>query len=383
MKKILVAPGAFKNSLKARQVAAAMTRGLRRSGIAADLISLPIADGGNDTLDVMLAAAASGRSHSVTVRGPLGHPVKADYGILDYEGQPTAVIEMALASGLELLNPKNLAATKTTTYGTGQLMGAALEAGARRFIVGLGGSATVDGGFGCMQALGVKLMDANDRPVIQPGGGALSRIAKIDASGLSHLWQECEVIIAADVDNPALGERGAAAVFGPQKGATPAEVEKLEAALTNAFMLVNDQLGVDVRTTPGGGAAGAFAAGLMAFLGARVESGIELVLRHCRFDEHLAGADLVVTGEGRMDEQTVGGKGPFGVALRAREAGVPTVALVGGLDADDALLHEAGLAAVMPVVTRPMELAEAILDAEALVERAALRLGYLLQIGLG
>lgn len=266
-----------------------------------------------------------------------------------------------------------------TTYGTGQLLRHALERGARRFIIGLGGSATVDGGSGCIRALGVQLVDADSQP-IPPGGGGLAQLAHIDSTGLDSRWREVEVIIATDVDNPALGQNGAAAVFGPQKGATPEQVARLEANLRHFFTVVRDQLGVDVMGARGGGAAGAFAAGLMAFLGGRCESGIDLILRQTNFVAQLQNADLVITGEGQIDAQTIQGKGPIGVARLARQHGVPTVAIVGGLAVDDAWLHEAGIQAALPIVTAPMPLAEALQRAEELVERAALRLGYLLQI---
>jgi glycerate kinase len=259
------------------------------------------------------------------------------------------------------------------------LLQAALEAGARRFIIGMGGSATVDGGAGCLQALGVRLLDANGSEV-PPGGGSLHKIARIDISALDPRWKETEVIIASDVDNPTLGDKGAAAVFGPQKGASPADVAVLEDNLRHFFTLVYEQLGIDVRETRGGGAAGAFAAGLMAFLGGRIQSGIDLLLEYNHFDDHLRDTDLVITGEGQMDEQTIYGKGPIGVARRAREHDVPTVALVGGLNADDTLLHDAGIQAVFPIITRPMTLDYALQNAAELVERAALRLGYMLQI---
>jgi glycerate kinase len=370
---IVIAPGAFKNSLTAADTARHIAAGLQRSGIGAALHLIPIADGGNGTLDAFLAMG--GTRHTLTVRGPLGAPVEAAWGLLA-DGE-TAVIEMALASGLELIS--TLDPLRATTYGTGELMQAALQAGARRFIIGMGGSATVDGGAGCLQALGVRLLDVHGQD-IGPGGGALAEVASIDVSGLDPRWQQVEVIIASDVQNPTLGPNGAAAIFGPQKGATPADVDLLEANLSHFFGVVADTLGVDVRTTEGGGAAGAFSAGLMAFLGGRIVSGIDLILDQGGFDAHLRDADLVVTGEGQMDEQTVQGKGPIGVARRALVVGVPTVALVGGLRADDALLHEAGLAAVLPIVTAPMPLDEAIVRAGELVERAALRLGYLLQI---
>src|SRR5690606_22749101 len=370
---IIIAPGAFKHSLTAHQAASAIATGLDRARLGAHLHVCPIADGGNGTLDAYLLNR--GKRVNVTTFDPLMRSIEASYGLID----DTAVIEMALASGLELVQRHELDALRATTYGTGVLLNAALDAGAKRMIVGLGGSATTDGGAGCLQALGIRLLDdqGNDVP---PGGGNLNRVRTIDISRLDPRWREVEVIIASDVDNPALGERGAAAVFAPQKGASPEEVPLLEANLRHFFTLVYEQLGVDVRDVPGGGAAGAFAAGLMAFLNGKIRSGIDLILEHVGFDDLLATADLVITGEGRMDEQTIGGKGPIGVARRAHERGVKTVALVGGLEADDVLLHEAGVWAVLPIVDRPMLLDEALKRAPELLERAATRLGYLLQV---
>ena len=374
--KILIAPGAFKHSLSANSAAQAMARGLRRALPEAELVLSPIADGGNGTLDAFLASGGE----RVTVAGvydPLLRPIAADYGLLD-DGQ-TAVIEMALASGLELLTAEERDPMAATTYGTGQLLLHALERGARRFIIGLGGSATVDGGSGCIQALGVRLLDANGQST-PPGGGGLAQLARIDTTRLDSRWREAEVIIATDVDNPALGQNGAAAIFGPQKGASPEQVARLETNLRHFFTVVRDQLGVDVMNARGGGAAGAFAAGLITFLGGRCESGIDLILRQANFAAQLQNTDLVITGEGQIDTQTLQGKGPIGVACLAREYGVPTVAIVGGLAVDDAWLHEAGIQAALPIVIAPMPLAEALQYAEELVERAALRLGYLLQI---
>lgn len=372
--RIIVAPGAFKNSLTAQEAAAAIARGLERSGLNADLTLAPVADGGNGTLDAMLAGG--GQRFTLTVAGPLGAPVEADWGLLP-DGR-TAVIEMALASGMELLAPEELDPLRAGTFGTGQLLAAALAAGATRVILGLGGSATVDGGAGCLQALGVKLLDARGEEV-GPGGAELGRIAGIDAGGLHPGWNEATLLLASDVDNPALGEQGAAAVFGPQKGADAQQVAALEAQLTHFFTLIHEQTGRDLRRVSGGGAAGAFAAGMMAFLDAELQPGIELVLAHSGFAEALAGADLVITGEGQMDEQTIHGKGPIGVARLARDHGVPTVALVGGLAVQDAALHAAGMQAALPIVTGPMSLERALADAAPLLERAALRLGYLLQ----
>ena len=372
--KIIIAAGAFKHSLSATSAANAIARGLRRSGLDAELVLLPIADGGNGTLDAFLAGG--GERVTLHVADPLGRPVEASFG----RSGDTAVIEMALASGLELLSPDELDPLKASTYGTGQLMQAALDGGASRIIVGMGGSGTVDGGAGCLQALGVRLLDAAGNE-IPPGGGSLHLIRHIDTSALDPRWKGVEIVIASDVDNPTLGDLGAAAVFGPQKGASPEQIPILESNLRHFFTLVAEQVGIDVRQTPGGGAAGAFSAGLMAFLGGRIESGIDLILNLRGFDQQLEDAALVITSEGRMDAQTIHGKGPIGIARRARERGVPTVALVGGLQVDDALLHETGLWAALPIVSTPMPLEQALANADALVEAAALRLGYLLQLG--
>lgn len=375
--RIIIAPGAFKQSLSAEAVAQAIERGIGRSGLDAQVLLAPIADGGNGTLDAFLAGG--GRRVTVPVEDPLGRPIEAAYGLLG-DGH-TAVIEMALASGLELLQgPWQLNPMLASTYGTGQLMKAALEAGVKRMIIGMGGSATVDGGAGALQALGVALTDAYGENIPR-GGGNLEKLFLIDSQGLDPRWKNLEVLIASDVENPTLGDQGAAAVFGPQKGANPEQVKKLESNLSHFFTIINDQLGIDVRSVPGGGAAGAFSAGLMAFLNARIESGIDLILRHSGFVNWLPEADLVITGEGQIDSQTLGGKGPLGVARLAKEHGVPTIAIVGGLNADDKELHDAGIQAVLPIVTKPMPLEEAIANAAELVERAALRLGYMLQVG--
>jgi glycerate kinase len=375
--RIIIAAGALKHSLSAGAAAQAIRRGLARSGLVdAELVLMPIADGGNGTLDAVLTLG--GTRIAAQVSDPFGRPVEAAFAQLG----DTAVVEMALASGLELLTPDELDPLRASTYGTGQLMRAALDAGARRIIVGVGGSATVDGGAGCLHALGVHFYDGKGR-ALAPCGGNLHLIHSIDARELDSRWHDVEVIIASDVDNPTLGQDGAAAVFGPQKGATPAVVAQLEGNLRHFFTLVSQQMGIDVRETRGGGAAGALSAGLIAFLGGRIESGIDLILDLCGFDALLENADLVITSEGRMDDQTVHGKGPIGVARRAAVRGVPTVALVGGLETDDATLHEAGLWVVLPIVDRPMPLDDALAQAESLLERAALRLGYLLQVGRG
>lgn len=361
--RILIAPGAFKHSLSAQQAAQCIRAGLERSGLDASLELLPIADGGNSFLDSFCARGA--RRIEVQVQDALGSPRVAAYGMLD-EG--TAVIEMAQASGLEGL--PRLAPLTASTFGTGELLQAAWQQGARRFLIGLGGSATTDGGAGCLRALGVRFCDAGGETVT-----ALERVQAVDASALAA-WSEADILLACDVQNPVVGPRGAAMVFAPQKGASLGEARQLDEALRHFFGVVGPQ----VLELPGGGAAGGLAAGLVALLGARIVSGIELVLDEIGFDHLLAGADLVITGEGQLDEQTLGGKGPHGVALRAARAGVPTVALVGSLQADETELRQAGFAAVVPLCTGPMSRTEALERAESLLEKAALRLGYLLQL---
>lgn len=373
--KILVAAGAFKHSLSAIDVTGAIIRGIERSGLQAETVPIPIADGGNGTLDAWLARG--GERVSLRVHDPLMRPVEAAYGVL-LDGQ-TAVIEMALASGIELLADAERDPMRATTYGTGELMRAALERGARRFIIGMGGSATVDGGAGALQALGVRLLD-NAGQDIPPGGGGLNRLAHVDTSGLDAAWHETEIIIASDVENLTLGDEGAAAVFGPQKGATPQQVNVLERNLDAFFTVIAAQTGNDVRTLKGGGAAGALSAGLIAVLGGEIQSGIDLLLDYYDFEQLLQTADLVITGEGQMDDQTIYGKGPIGVARLARKHGVSTVALVGSLSVNDTVLHEEGIYVVLPVVDKPMPLSDALQRAPELVERAAQRLGYMLQL---
>lgn len=373
--KILVAPGAFKHSLTAFEAAEAIAHGLKRSGLKADLHLMPAADGGNGTLDAFLVAG--GERVTVPVYDPLMRPLQADYGLLD-EGK-TAVIEMALASGLELLTSEELDPFQTTTYGTGQLMQHALERGARRFIIGMGGSATVDGGAGALQALGIFFADHHGR-AIPAGNAGLSSIISLHARQLDPRWQQADIIIASDVDNPAVGAEGAAAVFGTQKGAAINDIPLLESNLNHYFKQIHHWHGIDVSHTPGGGAAGALAAGLLAFLGGRIQSGVELLLEHNGFQAQLADASLVITGEGQLDLQTIHGKTPHGIARIAREHGIPTIAFAGSLNADDLILHDAGFQTVLPIMDKPMPLEVALARAAELLERAALRLGYLLQM---
>jgi glycerate kinase len=348
---------------------------LRASPLKLPLVEFPIADGGNGTLDAFLRHG--GERISVKVRGPLGDPAGAAFGILP-DGK-TAVIEMAMASGIELVAKPD--ALSATTYGTGELVRAALDRGAKRIIIGLGGSATTDGGAGCLQALGLQLLDSKGAE-IRPGGGGLDQLASIDASQLDSRLDETEIIVAADVDNPAVGPNGAAAIFGPQKGASPTDVEHLDKALSRWFLLTYQITGMDVLHVPGGGAAGALAAGLMAYFKAQIKSGVDLLLDYADFNTYLAKATLVITGEGKLDSQSLSGKGPIGVAKRAQAQGTSVIALVGTVDADTGALQAAGIDVAWPIVDRIMSLDEALRSGASLLERAAFRLGCTLAISL-
>ncbi len=369
--RILIAPNAFKGSLTSPQAAQAIARGLERSLPDADLDLMPIADGGDDTVEVLCP-----RIVEVEVEDPLGRPIRAGLGLMA-DGQ-TAVVEMARASGLKLLRPEEYDPRKTSTRGVGQLILAAAERGVRRIIVGMGGSATVDGGAGCLTAMGAEFLDAKGRPV-PPGGGGLGQVRRVDVSGLAPALEGLELVVACDVDNPAVGPQGSAVIFGPQKGASAEDAKKLDANLTHFFTLIRDTLGVDVLRLPRGGAAGALAAGLHALAAARLESGIELILDHLGADERVARADLVVTGEGRLDSQTLSGKGPHGLATIARRHGRPVVALVGSVGEGD--FAAAGFAVVRPITPESMSLEDALARAPQLMEAAAERLGQRLREG--
>jgi glycerate kinase len=330
--RIVVAPDKFKGSLDADGVAAAVAAGITAARPRAEVLLRPIADGGDGT--VAAALRAGYRSLPVAVSGPDGRPVRAVVAVLG----ETAVVELATAAGLGLAP---LAPMTATTRGVGELVRAALEAGARRVVLGIGGSATTDGGAGMLQALGVRLLDAGGAE-LPPGGAALARLARVDAGGLDPRLAGVEVVVASDVDNPLTGPHGAAHVFAPQKGADPAQVEELDAALTRWAEVLWRDLGVDVAGRPGAGGAGGTAAGAMAVLGATVVSGAGLVCDLVGLDDALAGADLVLTGEGALDLQTLHGKAPAVVAGRARAAGVPCLGLAGVVQLSPAELVAAG-----------------------------------------
>lgn len=373
--KILVAPNALKGSVSAVEAAERISLGLKQSGLDAVVDLMPIADGGDDTMDVLVASG--GEVREVEVLDPLGRPIHSQFALLA-DGR-TAVVEMARASGLKLLEPTERNPLITSTYGTGQLIAAAIKAGAKRIIVGIGGSATNDGGVGCALALGLRIEDAEGRSVAG-SGSSLRRVQRIAIDEMMPELNDVEIWVACDVDNPLLGPRGASAVFGPQKGATLEQVQELEANLAHFYSLVARTLGIDVRERPGAGAAGGLGAGLMTFLNAQPRSGVDLVLEYLDLPKRLEGVDLVITAEGRMDSQTLSGKGPIGVARRALDYGIPTIALVGSVGDGEEELNEAGLRAIFPIVPGPMDLAEAMQEGAELLEKAATRVGRVLSL---
>ncbi|MBM4039254.1 MAG: glycerate kinase [Planctomycetes bacterium] len=365
--KIVIAPDSFKECLAAEEVAEAMARGVRGALPEAEVVCVPMADGGEGTVRA-LVAATGGELRRARVTGPLGEPVEAEFGLFG-DGR-TAVIEMAAASGLPLVPPDRRDPTKTTTYGTGELIAAALGLGVECLILGIGGSATVDGGAGMAQALGARLLDAEGKP-IGWGGGDLGRLATIDLSAMDPRLRGVACDVACDVTNPLTGPSGAAAVYGPQKGATPEMVELLDANLAHFARVAERDLGVAVRDVPGSGAAGGLGAGLMAFLGARLRPGVELVIQAVGLERKLRGAGLVLVGEGRMDAQTAYGKVPVGVARLARRMGIPAVAIVGSLGEGYEAVHAEGIVACFTILDRPMALQEAVRRARELIEATA------------
>lgn len=355
--KVVVAPDSFKGCLSAQEVAAAISRGVLRAAPDAEVVEVPLADGGEGTVDA-LVSATGGHYEERVVEGPLGEPVTARFGVLG-NGR-TAVVEMAAASGLPLVPETKRNPGLTSTYGTGELIRAALDLGARQLIVGVGGSATTDCGGGMAQALGFRFLDADGQAIERVTGSRLRQVASIDATGRDPRLDAVEIRVACDVDNPLYGPRGAAHVYAPQKGATPAQVEELDEGLRHMAEVIKRDLGVDVADLPGAGAAGGLGAGLVAFCGATLEPGAEIVLDAVGFEARLTNADLLITGEGKVDEQTAHGKTPAAAARGARAAGVPAVALGGSVALAAESLGGVGFTAVFSIVPGPLSLAEAL-----------------------
>ncbi len=376
---IAIAPDSFKESLSAAQVANAIERGLRRALPAVSCVKIPMADGGEGTV-AALVAATGGRLRSRTVTGPLGTPVRAHYGILG-DGR-TAVIEMASASGLPLVPSARRNPLHTTTYGTGELIRHALDGGVARLIVGIGGSATNDAGAGMAQALGVRFLDRRGQPLPAPlTGGRLDAVTAIDLTDRDPRLARVELLVACDVRNPLVGPLGASAVYGPQKGATPAQVRRLDRNLRHFGALVEGACGTRVLARPGAGAAGGLGAGLLAFAGGRLERGVDLMVAAVDLERRLAGVDLVITGEGRVDVQTAFGKTPAGVAAVAKRLGLPVIAIGGGLADDARRTFRHGIDALEACVARPMSTAEALAGARGHLVNAGERVGRWLALG--
>lgn len=375
--KIVIAPDSYKESLSALEVASAIEAGFREIYPDAEYIKLPVADGGEGTVEAMVAAT-QGRVVEVAVTGPLGEPVQGFYGISGDES--CAFIEMAAASGLELLPPAARNPLKTTSWGTGELIRHALDLGVTRMIIGIGGSATNDGGAGMVQALGAQLLTANGQP-IAPGGAGLSTLATIDISGLDPRLAQCRIDVACDVTNPLVGDEGASAVFAPQKGATPEMVVQLDRALAHYAGQIAQDLDLDVLTLEGGGAAGGMGAALYAFCGAHLRPGIDIVTDALHLDALVADADLVITGEGRIDSQTIHGKVPVGVARVAKRYQIPVIGIAGSLTADVGVVHQHGLDAVFSVLHRICSLDEALAEAGANVRMAARNIAATIKVG--
>lgn len=356
--KIVLAPDSFKGSLTAAQVCAAMEEGIRRFMPDAEVVAAPMADGGEGTVQ-SLVDATGGEFITETVSGPLGEPVDAEFGILG-DGT-TAIIEMAAASGLPLVPEELRNPWKTTTYGTGELMRAALDRGCKTIIVGIGGSATTDGGAGMAQALGAQLYDETGAEIVCGcSGGGLATLSRIDLSGLDPRLADATIRVACDVDNPLYGERGAAHVYGPQKGADPEMVEALDAALQRFAEVVQRDLNIDVAHMPGAGAAGGLGAGLVAFCGAKLEPGVDIVLEAIDLLGKSQGADLIITGEGAIDYQTAFGKAPSGAVRVSEAVGCPNIVIAGKVDIAANALHEKGFGALFSICNSAMSLADAM-----------------------
>jgi len=365
--KIVIAPQGFKGNLTALEVARAIETGVKRIVPDAETVLKPMADGGEGTVQA-LVDATGGEMMSTEVTGPLQERVKARWGILS--DKTTAVIEMASASGLPLVPTEKRNPFIATTYGTGELIRAALDHGCRKLIIGVGGSATNDGGAGMAQALGARFLDADGKE-LPFGGAALARLAQIDISNMDPRLADFEVTLASDVNNPLCGPKGASAIYGPQKGATPDMVKQLDAALWHYADVIKRDLDIDLREVPGAGAAGGLGLGLMVFLKARMVPGIDVVIKATNLVADLKGAELVFTAEGRIDRQSAMGKVPTGVAMAAKKFGATVIALAGEVADDCRVVFDQGIDAVLSIAPGPITLEQSMAEAEKLLSNAA------------
>jgi glycerate kinase len=374
--KIVIAADSFKGSCSSLQVAVQTEQGIRKVFPDAEVVKVPVADGGEGTTEA-LVSGLGGTFRRIVVTGPLGAKVTAEYGILPGK---VAVMEMATASGLPLVPETDRNPALATTYGTGEMIRDALDQGCQRLMLGIGGSATNDGGLGMAQALGASFQDAAGRE-LGFGCGELAKLAKIDLSGLDLRLNKTEIITLCDVANPLCGPQGASYVYGPQKGVKPEDLPVLDRNLRHLATQIKAELGLEVDSIPGAGAAGGLGAGMIAFCGAKLRRGIETILELVELEAKLAGADLVITGEGRIDGQSIYGKVPVGVARLARKREIPVIALVGGIGPGAEAVYEQGINSIMSIVNRPMTLAESVHDADSLIAEAAERLMRIVRIG--
>jgi len=365
--------------MSAGSVALHIRKGILKVLPDANCQVMPMADGGEGTVEA-LVEATNGRIESVRVHDPLMRTISSFFGVSG-DGK-TAVIEMAATSGLALLKPEERNPLVTTTYGTGELIRYALDKGCQKIILGIGGSATVDGGVGMAQALGISFTDDTGWEV-SPGGGGLGAIYKIDRANLDPRLTHCKVCAACDVTNPLTGPQGAAHIFGPQKGATPDMVRQLEDNMKHLARVILDTAHMDVELLPGSGAAGGMGAGIVAFLGGELKPGFELISQTVKLEEWIRWADLVITGEGKMDIQTAFGKAPAGVAKAARSMNKPAIAFIGSLGEELDNYLDLGFTAVIPIADKPMTLEQSMADAGRLLENAAERVGRIMMLGKG
>jgi glycerate kinase len=364
--KIVVAPDSFKGSLTAVEVADAIGQGVREIFPEAEIVKIPMADGGEGTVQC-LVNVTGGEILKEKVIGPLGGEVLAHYGIL--RDKKTAIIEMAEASGLTLVPENKRNPLITTTYGTGQLIKAALEQGCRKMVIGIGGSATNDGGAGMVQALGAKLLDKEEKE-IGFGGRELKKIYRIDISYLDNRVSDTKVLIASDVSNPLCGPKGASRIYGPQKGATPEIIEELDKSLAHFTEVIKRDLNKDVKNVPGAGAAGGLGASLMAFLDAELRPGIEIMIEIVKLEQAIKDADLVITGEGKIDSQTIYGKVPIGVAKIAKKYNIPVIAVAAIIGDDAEIVRQYGISSLISVSGTPMRLDESLPNKVSLIKNS-------------
>ncbi|MDK2877430.1 MAG: glycerate 2-kinase [Thermoanaerobacteraceae bacterium] len=376
--RIVIAPDSFKGSLSSKEVADAIELGVRKVLPDVDIVKIPIADGGEGTVQT-LVAAMGGEIIKTQVIGPLGETIESYFGVLN--DKKTAIIEMANASGLPLVPIEKRNPLITTSYGTGQLIKAALDMNLERIVIGLGGSATNDGGVGMAQALGVRFFDENGNE-IGFGGGELSKISKIDMSGIDDRIRKVRIEAACDVDNPLCGPYGASYIYGPQKGANKEMIEILDRNLGHLAKVIKRDLGADIMELPGAGAAGGLGAGLVAFLNAELKRGIDIIVNITKLDDYIKDACVVFTGEGQIDKQILSGKAVYGVAKIAKKHGAYVVAIVGSINDDAYELFDKGIDGIESIIDKPMTMDEACKRAGLLVERAAERVMRLILINI-